>query len=212
MFVLSLAYCAWWYAFQLGIDAPFGGAGAIGWDAALVTLFACHHSLLAREPVKRQLRPIFGERLRSVYVWTASLLLIAVCLAWRRVGVTVFQAAGPVAVVLTAVQLSGIGLIAWSVARINPLELAGIRRPPPTEGLQTGGPYRIVRHPLYNGWMLATFVTPHLTGDRLAFAALTSIYLVIAVPWEERSLRTAFGEAYARYAVEVPWRVIPFIY
>jgi protein-S-isoprenylcysteine O-methyltransferase Ste14 len=41
---------------------------------------------------------------------------------------------------------------------------------------------------------------------------LTSIYLVIAVPWEERSLRTAFGEAYARYAAAVPWRVIPFIY
>ena len=70
----------------------------------------------------------------------------------------------------------------------------------------------MVRHPLYSGWMLATFVTPHLTGDRLAFAALTSIYLVIAMPWEERSLRAAFGEAYARYAAEVAWRVIPFIY
>jgi protein-S-isoprenylcysteine O-methyltransferase Ste14 len=51
-----------------------------------------------------------------------------------------------------------------------------------------------------------------MTGDRLAFATLTSLYLVLAIPLEERSLRQSFGDDYARYAVRVPWRVFPYVY
>jgi protein-S-isoprenylcysteine O-methyltransferase Ste14 len=69
-----------------------------------------------------------------------------------------------------------------------------------------------MRHPLYFGWMLAVFGTPHMTGDRLAFAVMTTVYLIAAVPLEERSLRRSFGEDYARYARAVRWRMIPFIY
>jgi protein-S-isoprenylcysteine O-methyltransferase Ste14 len=220
MFVASLAYCVGWYLFNLGHDAPFVGAGAMAWDAALVTIFACHHSIFARERVKARLTPLFGGRVRSVYVWVASVLLFLVCLTWRPIGGTVYDATGVAAVACVLVQATGVALIAWSVARIDPLELAGIgdrsprdpTTPVPALPLQVGGPYRIVRHPLYLGWMFAAFATPHLTGDRLAFAVLTSFYLVIAVPWEERSLGRAFGDAYARYAAEVPWRVIPYVY
>jgi protein-S-isoprenylcysteine O-methyltransferase Ste14 len=99
------------------------------------------------------------------------------------------------------------------VAEIDPLELAGIRMPDDrTETLQIAGPYRIVRHPLYLGWMLCAFGTNHLTGDRLAFAVMTSLYLVIAIPWEERSLVESYGGEYIRYQRQVRWRVIPFIY
>jgi protein-S-isoprenylcysteine O-methyltransferase Ste14 len=59
---------------------------------------------------------------------------------------------------------------------------------------------------------MAVFATPHLTGDRLAFAAISTSYLVAAVPFEERSLRRSFGEAYTRYARAVRWRIVPFIY
>jgi protein-S-isoprenylcysteine O-methyltransferase Ste14 len=51
-----------------------------------------------------------------------------------------------------------------------------------------------------------------MTGDRLAFAALTTFYLIVAIPWEERSLRLTFGETYERYKRDVKWRMIPFIY
>ena len=51
-----------------------------------------------------------------------------------------------------------------------------------------------------------------MTGDRLAFAALTSLYLIVAVPWEERSLRQSFGDDYARYAARVRWRIVPYVY
>lgn len=221
MFVLSLAYCLWWYLFPLGADRPFAGSEAILWDATLLTIFACHHSLFARERIKSVLAPLVGDRLRSVYVWAASLLLLVVCLAWRPVGGTLFDVSGIAAVLCAAVQLIGVALIASSVRQIDPLELAGIRsgdgspyktRRPVPKTLQITGPYRFVRHPLYFGWILAAFATHHLTGDRLTFAVLTSLYLVIAVPWEERSLVREFGDAYTRYTAEVPWRVIPYVY
>lgn len=211
VFVASLAYCLWTYLVPLGRDAPFAGPGAVAWNAGLLTVFACHHSVFARDAAKRAIRRLAGDTVRSVYVWIASLLLIAVCLLWQPIGGTLYDATGAARVALAALEGLGVALIAWSVARIDPLELAGIH-PPSAGGLQTGGPYRLVRHPLYLGWMLAALATPHLTGDRLAFAVLTSTYLVVAVPWEERSLRGAFGAAYASYTRRVRWRVIPFIY
>jgi protein-S-isoprenylcysteine O-methyltransferase Ste14 len=60
--------------------------------------------------------------------------------------------------------------------------------------------------------MLMVFATPHMTGDRLTFAAITTGYLMVAIPWEERSLRRTFGDSYARYMRAVKWRMIPFIY
>jgi len=51
-----------------------------------------------------------------------------------------------------------------------------------------------------------------MTGDRVLFAAMTSLYLVVAIPWEERSLERTFGEAYARHKRQVKWRVVPYVY
>ena len=56
------------------------------------------------------------------------------------------------------------------------------------------------------------FAPAHMTGDRLTFAVITTLYLVVAIPWEERSLRRSFGDAYTRYMRDVKWRMIPFIY
>jgi protein-S-isoprenylcysteine O-methyltransferase Ste14 len=69
-----------------------------------------------------------------------------------------------------------------------------------------------VRHPLYLGWMLVVFAVAHMTADRFAFATISSLYLVIAVPWEERSLRQSFGATYTAYETTVRWRVIPYVY
>jgi protein-S-isoprenylcysteine O-methyltransferase Ste14 len=69
-----------------------------------------------------------------------------------------------------------------------------------------------VRHPLYFGWVLAVLGTAHMTGDRLAFGAITTLYLLLAIPWEERSLTRSFGDDYTRYQRKVRWRIVPFIY
>ena len=212
-FVVSLALCAWWYTFVLGRAQPRAEPRALLFDALLFTIFALHHSLFARAAVKRAMAAVVPEHLlRSTYVWTASALLNVVCLSWTPIGGELYDASGWRAALHAAVQLAGLVLIAESVRAIDPLELAGIRPPSGRDGLQVSGPYRLVRHPLYFGWVLASFGAAHMTGDRLAFAALTSLYLAIAIPWEERSLVDSFGDAYRRYQRQVRWRMIPFIY
>ncbi len=215
LFVLSLAVGAWAYATRFDA-ASGGGAAALAFDAALVSVFALHHSLFARETVKRRLTFIPAPLVRSVYVWIASALFIAVCVWWQPIGGELYDVGGVRSVAHAAVQLAGVALIVRSVARIDALELAGIRNAvghaDRREPLQVSGPYRFVRHPLYLGWMLVVFGAAHMTADRLAFAALTSAYLCLAIPFEERSLTGSFGNDYVRYTRAVRWRIVPYIY
>ena len=150
--------------------------------------------------------------IRSFYVWIASALLLVVVVLWQPVGGDLYAVAGWRRIGLLALQLAGVWLIARSVAQIDPLELAGIRPAARREALQIAGPYRLVRHPLYLGWILIVFGAAQMTGDRFAFAAISTAYLLVAIPWEERSLRRAFGAAYAEYERIVRWRVLPFVY
>jgi methanethiol S-methyltransferase len=213
LFASSLSVCVWCYAFTMGRRLPSAGWQPLAIDAALITIFAVHHSLFARERVKTWIaRRIPVALVRSMYVWIASALLMLVCLWWRPIGGELYAATGLLALALAAVQLVGLVITAGGVARIDPLELAGIRPSSRSAGLQVAGPFRWVRHPLYTGWLLMVFGAAHMTGDRLAFAAITSLYLIVAIPWEERSLRRTYGEDYAGYMREVRWRMIPFIY
>jgi protein-S-isoprenylcysteine O-methyltransferase Ste14 len=212
LFVAALVVFAGWFLFVLGRPASYAGWQPLTIDAALFTAFALHHSIFARAGVKQRLAAIPPILRRSVYVWLASLLLILVCVGWQTIGDTLYDHHGGAAAVYGAIQLMGVALIARSVTRLDPLELAGIREEKAGVPLQIGGPYRLVRHPLYLGWIMALFGAAHMTGDRLAIAAISSLYLLVAVPWEERSLMQSFGEEYAAYARRVRWRVIPFVY
>jgi protein-S-isoprenylcysteine O-methyltransferase Ste14 len=221
VFVASLALTAGWYIWWLGRGiegADGGGIPALVVDAVLVSVFAGHHSLFARDPIRRRLTFLPPSMVRSFYVWVASLLLIAVIGFWMPIGGILYDVRGPMAIALAAVQFFGLWLTVRSAAALDPLDLAGIRQVigPASEGhrdgLQVTGPYRLVRHPLYLGWALMFFGAAHMTLDRLAFAALTTGYLVVAVPWEERSLRQSFGEEYVRYSRDVRWRILPYVY
>jgi protein-S-isoprenylcysteine O-methyltransferase Ste14 len=213
LFVVALARTAWLYAFELGRVAAFGGAAPILIDLMLFTVFALHHSLFARDAIKRAVgRAVPEGAIRSVYVWIASALLIAVCEFWRPVGATLYRAAPPLSLLLAAVQIAGFGLTTAGVRAIDPLELAGIHPPRGSSDLAVGGAYRLVRHPLYLGWLLMVFGAAHMTGDRLFFAVVTSFYLIVAIPWEEKSLEAAFGQAYREYKQRVRWRVVPYVY
>src|SRR5437016_2301980 len=155
VFVASLAYWSSWYLIVLGQSSSSAGAGApaFAFDAALFSLFAAHHSILARDAVKRRLAAIPPHLIRPVYVWTASALLLIVCRFWRPIGGEIYRVTGAGAWGLAAVQLIGVWFIARSLACIDALELAGIRPTRNVTSLQTSGPYRLVRHPLYLGWM-----------------------------------------------------------
>ena len=212
LFVGAIVWTALWYALVLGQPHGWSGWGPPAYDALLFSVFAAHHSLFAREGLKAALaRRLPEQLLRSVYVWTASALLILVSVFWQTVGGEVYRHIGAAWWLHAAVQLIGVWMIARSVGAIDPLELAGIRAGSPGR-LQMTGPYRLVRHPLYLGWMLGVCGPAQLTGDRLAFAAITSLYLVMAMPWEERALERALGAQYASYKQQVRWKLVPYVF
>ncbi len=215
LFAASLAVTAHAFAVTWAEPRPLADEwlGPLALDATLLTAFALHHSLFARDRIKTwTARFVPPHLVRSVYVWMASLLLIGVVWSWQPIGGELYRLGGWMAWALRTLQLAGLGLIAASVRAIDGLELAGIRPPRPGTSLYVNGPYGFVRHPLYLGWILIVASTPYMTGDRLAFATLTTAYLVVAMPWEERSLISAYGHAYRQYVHQVRWRVVPHVY
>lgn len=214
VFAGALLYFAYFYLVQLGRPVE-GPAPALATGAAinvlLFSIFALHHSVFARSGVKAALASRVPRHLeRSLYVWIASLLFLMVCLLWRPLPGVAWQAAGPGRWLLHAVQLGGLWLTLRSAARIDVRELAGIRparaRPPE---LTIRGAYRWVRHPIYLGWVLMVFGAPTMTTGRVLFAGISTLYLILAIPFEERSLTAEFGAAYATYQRQVRWRLIP---
>jgi protein-S-isoprenylcysteine O-methyltransferase Ste14 len=213
LFAIALAVFAWWYVVALDETRPGGGPIAVWINLALFSMFAAHHSVFARASVKQAMRRLLpDEVVRSLYVWTAAWLLLIVCLLWRPVGGELYRGSGWTAVALGAVQIAGVLLVASAVRVIDPLELAGIRPSPRVPSLRIVGPYRWVRHPIYLGWILATFGAVRMTGDRLLFSTAAALYLAVGVVFEERSLRATFGDEYARYQESVRWRIVPFVY
>lgn len=214
LFSASLLLTGWLYAVVFGRGRDGVDVAAVVIDWLLLAVFATHHSLFARSGAKRFVAQAVPEPLvRSVYVWVASLLLIAVCLLWRPVGGTLYRFSGWSAAPFWLIQILGAWLIVGAIRAIRALELAGIVPPQPArDELQVAGVYSRIRHPLYLGWILATSGTAHLTGDRATFAVGTAIYILVAIPWEERSLAREFGVSYERYRTEVPWRVVPYVY
>jgi len=190
-------------------------------DAVLFTGFALHHSAFARPALKHRLAALLSAPLeRSVYTWIASLLFIVVCAAWRDVPGRLYELSGPAAIAGYAVQLVAILLTARSSARLDVLDLAGVRPSLTSRAsgaaehvpLVTTGLYGFVRHPLYFAWMLLVFATPQMTMTRLTFALLSTAYLAIAIPFEERALVRVFGAEYREYQRRVRWRMIPGAY
>ena len=215
VFFLSLAYFLFSYVTTFGAPAPAGAAApAITWNVALFTVFALHHSVFAREPLRRATARVLSQPLeRSFYVWVASLMFVAVCALWRPVPGTAWQAEGALVWVLRALQAAGVWLTLYSAIALDIRDLAGLRATR-SEAIEfkTSGPYGWVRHPIYTGWFLMVFAASPMTMTRLVFAAVSCAYLIVAIPFEERSMLNAAAGAYERYRRQVPWRLVPHIY
>lgn len=226
LFVVSLLF------FVASFGWLYEGGGAWSWSAgarpALVNVlvftgFALHHSIFARAVLKRRVERLWPHLERSIYVWIASLLFLVVCAAWQPVPGVVWRVSGWPAWLLRALQLGGGVFAVVTARRLDVLALAGIRQASQTAepigersqaspALDDRGPYRFVRHPIYLGWCLMVGCPPVMNGTRLLFAAASCLYLLIAIPYEERGLRATFGDAYKQYAARVRWRIIPFVY
>ncbi len=212
LFMSAMGYLGWWWL-QLpqAPDAPLWPGVLL--DTLLFTAFALHHSVLARPFAKRLVsRALPANLMRSSYVWVASILQFAVCVGWQPVGRTLYHATGLAAVAAGAVQAIGLVIAALAVRRISVFELGGLDSSHASGSLEATGPYRFVRHPLYLGVVLLLAGSAHMTADRLLFAGLSTLYILVAMPFEEAGLEAQFGTQYAEYRRAVRWRLIPYIH
>lgn len=194
-----------------GPTAPVGTAIAI--DLALIAIFGVQHSVMARQGFKRWwTRVIPHPAERSVYVLLASAVLILLFTQWRPIDGTVWQVTQPIfAGLLWALFALGWLIVLTSTFLINHFELFGLQQAWfSLRGRAAAAPqfrqpffYKMVRHPLYSGFILAFWATPHMTYGHLLLAAGMSVYILIAIVYEERDLVALFGKDYEDYRANV---------
>ena len=182
----------------------------------LLTLFAFQHSVMARQGFKRMIAKVIPDGTeRSSYVLASSLALMLLFWQWRPLGGVIWDVEHPIGrALLLAGFAFGWSLVLLTTFVINHFDLFGLRqawrafRRQPQAGLRFVTPvlYRVVRHPLYVGWLFAFWSTPTMTVTHLLFAAATTAYILVAIRLEERDLMRAHPE-YAEYRRRVPMLV-----
>ena len=126
LFVLSLSYFiySYWAVFGRHTDGPLG-VGVVVWNVVLFSVFALHHTVFARERMRRALTQALGPLERSFYVWVASLLFIAVCRLWLPLPGIVWEVEGAARLILIFLQIGGITFSVYSAARDRYLGIGG---------------------------------------------------------------------------------------
>jgi protein-S-isoprenylcysteine O-methyltransferase Ste14 len=178
-------------------------------DAALLTIFAVQHSVMARPGFKAWWTKIVPPPIeRSVFVLSASIALMILFLGWRPIDAIVWNVTNPILKDLIWILFwAGWLTVLVSTFLINHFELFGLQqawlhvrgREAARPELRQPGFYRWVAHPLYSGFFLAFWAAPEMTAGHLLLAAGVSIYMLIAIRYEERDLTDFFGDEYRRY-------------
>ncbi len=182
-------------------------------DLALLGLFAVQHSVMARPAFKRRLTRILPQAAeRSLYVLASSAALMLLFWQWRPLGGAIWSVDSAWGrVVLYAGFATGWLLVFYTTFVINHFHLFGLlqawwnlrRREQGRLGFVTPVVYRMVRHPLYVGWLMVFWSTPAMTATHLVFASIATAYILVAIRFEERDLMIEHPE-YVEYRRQVP--------
>ena len=224
-FAVAIVYAI---GFVTGLGVPktidSGSAGepmqAIIINLLLMSLFAIQHSVMARPQFKEwwtRFVPVAVER--STFVLFSSLALMLLFWQWRPIPAVVWQVANPqVAASLVGLSLLGWVLVFISTFLINHFELFGLHqvannlagKPMPAVRFKTPLLYKVVRHPIYLGFIIFFWATPVMTAGHLLFAAVTTAYIFVGIALEEHDLLAVFGDEYRRYRQRASM-IVPFL-
>ena len=185
----------------------------------LMSLFAVQHSVMARKEFKRWWTQYVPHSIeRSTYVLLASLALVLLFWQWRPMPAVLWQVADPQIVnAVMALSLVGWLLVLAATFMINHFELFGLHqvinnlagRSMPVQRFKTPVLYKLVRHPIYLGFIIAFWAAPTMTAGHFLFAAVTTTYIFVGIFLEERDLVAQFGDEYRRYRERV-WMLVPW--
>jgi protein-S-isoprenylcysteine O-methyltransferase Ste14 len=189
-------------------------------NLGLLALFAVQHSGMARPAFKRWWTRIVPEAAeRSTYVLLSSLALVAMFVLWEPMGGEIWRAPqGWARQTVIGLYLFGWALLLYVTFLIDHFDLFGLAQvwrhwrgqtyQPPR--FRTPSLYKLVRHPLYIGWLIIFWAAPVMTVAHLIFAIMTTAYILIAIRLEERDLVAAFGDHYRRYQHDTPMLIPQF--
>lgn len=190
-----------------------GGVPAWMVNTGLLLLFAFQHTIMARPAFKKRWTKLVPKEIeRSTYVLLSSLLLALMMWLWKPMPGYVFHVTDtPWRELMWGLFALGWLIVLISTFLIDHFELFGLKQvwaqfkgqELPAYRFKTPLFYKWVRHPIYLGWMTAFWATPDFTHGHLLFAFITSLYMVIAIIYEERDLANYFGEDYRAYMTRV---------
>jgi len=221
-YAVFLAIGPYALGFILGVGTPTMLDGpvrsplpiALAIDVALLGAFAIQHSGMARPAFKRWWTRIVPESVeRSTYVMVSNLLMIALFAWWQPIGPVLWRAPdGWPRNALIGLNLLGWVILLWSTFLIDHFDLFGLKqvwlkltgRAPRQPRFHTPVLYRLVRHPLYVGWLTIFWAAPVMTLAHLVFCLGTTGYILIAIQLEERDLVDVFGASYVEYRRRTP--------
>lgn len=194
-----------------GIATSTGAAVLI--NLVLISLFAVQHSVMARPWFKQWWTQYVPEPIeRSTYVLLSSLLLILIFACWQPLPMMIWSVEQPFFnAVLWGVFAAGWLIVLISTFLINHFDLFGLRqvylymmnKPYNHIGFKTVFLYKLVRHPIMLGFIIAFWATPHMSVGHLLFAVVTTVYIIVAIQFEEHDLRRHLGDTYDEYRQQV---------
>jgi len=182
-------------------------------NGSLLVVFVVQHTIMARSRFKLWFTKFVPNAMeRSTFVLLSSVILMATYWLWQPLPEMVWSVNNPITSNGLWV-LFGLGwvLVFASTFMLSHFDLFGLRQITMNAAGKTYRPiefrlvwlYKIVRHPLMLGFIVAFWATPQMSIGHLFFAIMTTGYIIFGTWIEERDLVSAFGESYIEYRQRV---------